>query len=112
MYDGGDLNGLNTINSTISVNNNVVEQFFETFKGKKGDKVPFFASGGIYSLGHLPDELIEQFKGYLTEINNLDFAPEVNYQMRDYIWPYLSGEKTYEECAEQAQQHLEIYVSE
>lgn len=108
------MNNLNALQSEedIPINNKVVEEFFETYKGKEGDKDGFFAAGTSYKFEYVPDDLIEQYKGFLSEIDNVSLGSEIAYTMRGIMQPFLEGEKTYEECIEKAQGMLEIYMTE
>lgn len=58
------------------------------------------------------DQLIEDMIDAMTNVNDAVISDSVYEKILEYFEPYVTGEASYEECAEKAQQYYEIYLSE
>ncbi|MFZ2539034.1 MAG: extracellular solute-binding protein, partial [Oscillospiraceae bacterium] len=60
----------------------------------------------------LPDEIYKQFKDIYYNIDVCTILNPAIEKVAEIMKPYLEGKKSYEECIENAQDKLEIYISE
>ncbi|MFZ2538250.1 MAG: extracellular solute-binding protein [Oscillospiraceae bacterium] len=67
---------------------------------------------GVPKLEKLTQDFIKQYMGYLDEIDNVFYANKGSNIFREEMTPYFEDKKSYEECIENAQDQLEIYISE
>ncbi|MFZ2539828.1 MAG: extracellular solute-binding protein [Oscillospiraceae bacterium] len=71
-----------------------------------------YGPDGIKKFAPLSQALIDQYTGYLAEIENVNYPNKANELLREEMMPYYEKKKSYEECIKNAQDKLEIYVSE
>ena len=100
-------NNIGIYRTSIPVSNKAVKQYLE----KRFQTSPSFQK---VSITEQSQNLIDAYLGFISEIDSVNHT--MNNTRHDILYsemqPYFDDEKTYDECIKNAQEYLELYISE
>lgn len=93
---------------SIPVLNSAVDKAYEYFQ----QPITMTFGDSTFPLPPLAKEDFDLYKSYLKDVDKVTAHGSVQQQLDMLMLPYYLGKKSYEECIKEAQDALEIYMSE
>ncbi|MFZ2538251.1 MAG: extracellular solute-binding protein [Oscillospiraceae bacterium] len=97
------------ITGKFHINNVATKDYFKSISNAE---LVGYGANDIRDLPPLPELYIDQIMGYASEVSGMTLDVKGTYILNDIMKSYYKGTKSYEECIENAQDKLEIYISE